>query len=218
MKDFTLVALVKSLATGDTKADDVHDLQTELYNRLGAKFYDRVHKIMIKTWGGLPDIDTLKDDIFKDTWIVAMDKIVKFKVDEKWNDDECEKVILFWFGKIANNLLLKLYNTEKKEKEELVGYKHFLESENSKGAIAQRRYKPTYDRVKIQKVMTKLNPMAKEVLFASLKHGTLKEENKNHMPDAVLKQLTDKYKVTPSALRKAKERAIKAIITCKIKN
>lgn len=216
-KDLTLSELVLKLTTRDTGFES-RMLQTEFYLRLNDKFYDRLHKAVSKLYKGIPGIDTLKEDVFQDTFIIANEEIKEFSINESWSETECEKVLLFWLGKIANNLILKHCKSEKKERENLQAYKLFLKLENRKGTIGKREYKPTYDRSKFEEVWEKIPPVAKEMLFASLEYETLGEENKKHIPDEVIKSLTTRFSVTSATLRKAKQRALAAIRSCKLEN
>ncbi len=216
-KDLTLIELVLNLTMAVTDFD-TRMLQTELYLRLNEKFYDRLHKAVSKLYKGIPGIDTLKEDVFQETFIIANKEIKEFCVNESWKENECEKVLLFWLGRIANNLILKHYNAVKKEKEDLQAYKFFVKLENRKGTTGKREYKPTYDRSKFEEVWEKISPMAKEMLFASLEYETLGEDNKKHIPDEVIKSLTTRFSVTSATLRKAKQRALAAIRSCKLEN
>jgi hypothetical protein len=216
-KELTLIELVLKLTANETSFD-TRMLQTEFYLRLNVKFYDRLHKAVSKLYNGIPEIDTLKEDVFQDTFIIANEEIKGFQINENWTETECEKVLLFWLAKIANNLILKHYKTEKKEEKDLQAYKLFLKLENRKGTIGKREYKPTYDRSKFDKVWEKIPLMAKEMLFASLEYDTLGEDNKKHIPDEVIKSLTTRFSVTSATLRKAKQRALAAIRSCKLEN
>ena len=216
-KDLTLVDLILRLASVDQDFD-TRTLQTEFYNRLDEKFYDRLHKVVNKLYKEIPGIDTFKDDVFQETFMIANEEIKGFILKGNCPERECEKVILFWLGRIANNLILKHYRSEKKEKEDREAYKLFIKLENRRGTIGRREYKPTYDRTKFEEVWKKLPLMAKEMLFASLEYETLAEGNKKHIPDEVIESLSKRFNVTPVALRKAKQRALATIRSCKLEN
>ena len=216
-KDLTLVDLVLNLASSDS-VFDTRMLQTEFYVRLKEKFYDQLHKVVNKLYNGIPEISSLIEDVFQETFIIANEEIKGFSIKENCSEKECEKVLLFWLARIANNLILKHYNTEKKRKEDLQAYKLFIKFENRRGSVGKRDYKPTYDRNKFDEVWKKIPLMAKEMLFASLEYETLGEDNKKHIPDDVIKSLTTRFNVTSATLRKAKQRALAAIRSCKLEN
>lgn len=213
----TLVDLLR-LVTSNNDPIYKDFLITEIYRRLNKKFYDRLSKVGNKLFSGLPDIESRIKDVLQDTFKIAFEKIDKFKWEETWSDKECEKVLLFWLSKIANNILLTECKEYKEEKEALEGYKEHIQIENSDGAIGKRNFNPPYDKGKLDEVITKLSPMAKEMLSACLEHDTLQLGNTKHLPDSVIDNLTEKYGVTPGTLRKAKERTIKKILACKLEN
>ena len=214
-KDLKLIALLEALIACQNEEEN-RILQDEFYFRLREKVFDRCHKITNRIYRGAPDIEARRDDVLQETFITALAQIKTFNMKDHWDDKECEKVLLFWLGEIANRKLLKQREIESKEKENLNNYLYHVLSENSNGSIGKRKYEPTYDRMKFDKVWSTINEMTKEILFLCLEHDTLSEENSAHLPDDVISYLTQKYNVVKATIRQAKRRAIIAIQSCKI--
>lgn len=214
-KNLSIIGLLLQI-TSEEPSFEIDVIKNELVIRLREKFYDWLHKVASRNFSGLRDFEEIVDDIFQDTFIIAIRQIKEFKLDKNWADQECEKMLLYWLSRIANNLLLNHCKEEKEKKEHLNQYKEFLKSERRPGQIGKRKYEPTYDSIKFQEVWKNLPTMAIEILFASLSQGTLDEENQKHNSDEIIKTLSEKYNVTPNALRKAKQRALAAIKTCKL--
>jgi DNA-directed RNA polymerase specialized sigma24 family protein len=216
-QELALIVLLALLIAAPVEADS-KEIQAEFYNRFKAEFWKRCHHITNKLFKGAPpDVKAICDDVFQDTFITALEQIKDFEMDKSWDDPNCERVVLDWLSKIANNKLLKRIDEEKKQRTVLNGdYKYFLKVERSAGEIAKRNYAPTYDKTKLDVVWEKLSPMAREIILLCAKHETLCEDNTKHLPDEDIAHLIEKYGVTKAALRKAKERTIKALNTCKL--
>lgn len=218
IKDAKLVVIIILLAMTTNTKGNTRELQTEIYNRLREKFYDRLHKATNKLFSGFSEIDMIRDEVFNDAFLLLFEKFPEFKTNENWSDKECEKVLIYWLSDTANKLILKRYREHKIETMNLEAYKSYDEWEQIKGEPVRREYEPTYDVVKFKEVMESLNPLAKEVLLACIETNTIKENNTTHLPDEVIDALTKKYNVTSGAIRKAKERTLKKLINCKIVN
>ena len=218
-RSLKLIALIERMIGCDNQ-DEERLLQGEFYNRFIGKFFERCHKITGKLYGYQPDWEAIRDDTIQESFLTAFEKINQFEMPAKWDDAECEKVILFWLAKIANNKLLKQLKAETEEKEQFEQYFYHFLSERSSGSIGRRAYEPTYDKMKFDRAWEKMNPMSKELLLLCLEYDTLSkadsEGNPRHLPDHVISALTKKYNVTKAALRKAKERALLAINSSKI--
>jgi DNA-directed RNA polymerase specialized sigma24 family protein len=215
-QELELIVLLALLISAPVDADN-REIQTEFYHRFKDKFLDRCHHIANRLFRGRPDVEAIRDDVFQETFITALEQIKDFEMDKSWDDMECAKVIYCWLAKIANNKLLKRMEELKMEKVFLNGdYKHFLKVEQKQGGVAPRNYIPTYDKEKFEAVWGKLNPMAQEIILLCAKHETLCEDNTKHLPDDDIAHIIKKYGVTKAALRKTKERTIKALNTCKL--
>ncbi|MBS1737481.1 MAG: hypothetical protein JSS98_12860 [Bacteroidetes bacterium] len=216
-KDLKLIALIEALIACEDESEN-RILQDEFYCRLREKFFDRCYKVTTRIYRGTPDIEAIRDDVLQETFITALAQVKTFDMKDHWDDKECKKVLLFWLSEIANRKLLKQKAVESKEKEYLNNYLYHVLSENSNGSIGKRKYKPTYDRTKFDEVWSKMNQMSKDILFLCLEHETLSEENSAHLPSDEISKLIKKYGVSKAAIRKAKQRALTAIKSCKIEN
>lgn len=213
----TLIVIVSMLAAARDDADQ--RLITEFYNRLRAKFFDRCHKITQKLYGERQDWQMTRDEVFQETFILVLEKIRKglFKGKDTWDDNECEKVILYWMSSTVNKKLLRILKDDKKVRKRLEQYNYEMLLEHADGEIGVRKnYTPTYDKVKLHKVWTKLNPMSKDIILLCIDNGTVADENTNHLPDEIISHLTKTYNVKSPAIRKAKERALKELKSCKL--
>lgn len=207
-----LITTVNNLPEGSER----NSFLTNLYKRISEKFYNRCSNSIHKLFRNSPDWEAIRDDIFQETFLTAFDNLKKFKIKNEWQDAECEKVLLSWLSKIANNKALSLIKIRTKEDRDKVGYQEFWEIEQSEGETATRMYEPTYDKDKLSAVWSKFNPMTIDIILACIKNDTIKNNNTDHLPDNVVQAIVAKYKVTPAAIRKAKQRAIEALKTCKI--
>ena len=217
IKDFTLVRLSSLLISSvDDDPAVYHKFQTEFHHRFKHKFFDRCHKSVLKLCGRAPDWEEIRDDIFQESFITAFEKIKSFEIKAEWDDVECEKVLLFWLASIANNKILKRIANQKKEKEQLDGYEYFLQTEHASGEVAKRKYEATFDQEKFGTAWQKLSDMSREIIIMCAQYDTLDEDNSKHLPDEAISYLTKRYNVKSAAVRKAKQRALSVLKSCKI--
>lgn len=219
-KNQSLTALVNMFGLCEDEKED-RALKEEFYYRFYEKLYDRIHKITHKLFKGQPECEEITRDTHQETFILAFEKIKGFKTKDSWNDQECFKVVLHWLGEIANNLLLKKRGLEKEERLKFENYIYAYKADIKNGGIGKTKYKPTFDRAKFDAIWARLSPIAKEILLLCIEHETIgkqDEENTKHLPDDVIKELVEKYKVTKETIRQTKSRALKAIKSCKIEN
>jgi DNA-directed RNA polymerase specialized sigma24 family protein len=152
-------------------------LKNEIYQRIAPKFYDRCKKIGSKLYRGLPHLEEQVDEIFQDTFMVAFEELKKFKIDQNWDESICERVILAWLGKIANNLFLNAARAWKKEKGAATSFRAHELLENIGSEFFTRVSKrPTYDKAKFERFWAKQSEMTKEILICCIKYGTIMDE------------------------------------------
>lgn len=214
-KELSLVILISLLISSNADADS-DSLKSEFYIRLHIKFYDRCHKAASKTYRGIPDWELIRDEVFHETFEIALRDIGKFELKNYWDEAECEKVMLFWMSGIANNLFLNYARNGKKEKDFLDDYTEYLKAEDCDEDQGSKPDKRMFDKEKFDEMWGKLNPMSKEILLLCAGNGTLRNENTNHLPDEIINHITTKYGVKPPAIRKAKQRALEQLRKCKI--
>lgn len=215
-QELALIVLLSLLISAPAEADN-REIQSEFYKRLSDEFFKRCHHIANKLFKGAPDVEAICEDVFQETFITALAQIKDFEMNDSWDDPECEKVVLAWLSKIANNKLLKKRELEDAEREFLNGdFKHYLKVENSSRGVAKRNNKSMYDKEKFRALWEKLNPMAREIILLCAKHETLCEDNQDHLPDEDIAYIVAKYGVKKAALRQSKRRTIKALNACKL--
>lgn len=210
---FVSVLLALASATDETQ---VRDLRRDFYVRVNKAFYTMCRKAIGKIHPGHPECDMMADDLFQDCIITAFEKIGSFRTKPEWGDPECTKVLLFWLGKIANTKLMNEARDRKKIEAERNDYIEYQLSEAASGQVFRKEYAPTYEKEKFDNMWAKLSEMNKEIILLCAKHGTLEENNTIHLPDDAIEHLTKKHKVTPAAIRKAKQRTLEALKACKI--
>lgn len=182
-REGSLVSLVRQLIDS-TEDQEGQRLKTAFYHSFKEKFYDRLKKVTSRTYSGIPDWEGRMKEIFNDTFLVAFKEMKTFKMGDEWDDSECQKVILNWMSEIANNLLLKLSRSTKKEKGTLKIYKTIQSYDIVSGQELDRKaYKQTYDKVKFDKFWEKLNPMSKEILLTCAELGTINDEASDYISD-----------------------------------
>lgn len=253
--ELSLVFITRELIVCTDPAQ-LRRLQTKFYEYLAPRLYDRMFKVCSKLFSGIPDWEMELKEILSDTFLHAFKTIHKFKMGDQWDEGECQKVLLFRLGEIANRKLLNLTKTTKKGQNDYESYKLDRVSDDRDGDFFERKnYRLTYDKTKFVEFWSKLNPMSKEILIECINYSTIYskagsfisdeeleilkikndistsavpkkwikkmsdksiERNTDHLPDHVIKRLTDKYSVTSAAIRKAKQRALKGLEKCKI--
>jgi hypothetical protein len=198
-REGSLVSLVQQLIDC-TDDQEGQGLKTAFYHCFKEKFYDRLKKATSRLYSGIPDWEGRMKEIFNDTFLVAFKEMKTFKMGDGWDDTECQKVILNWMSEIANNLLLKLSRSTKKEKGILKIYKTIQSYDIVSGQELERKtYKQTYDKVKFDKFWGKLNPMAKEILLTCAELGTVNVEAGDYLSDREVELLTLKNELSSSA-------------------
>lgn len=203
-----LVSLVRSF----TKCEDDGErlrLKTAFYEYLAPKFYDRLKKAASKLYSGIPGLESKIDEVFDDTFLIAFDEISTFEMGNGWGDDECQKVMLNWLSKIANNLLLKLTRSHKKEKKELKIYKNFNRYDLLSAPDQERKeYKQVYDKAAFDEFWAKLNPMSKEILLTCAELETIKEDTGDHISGEEIELLKIKNDLDSCAIPKQVKKII----------
>lgn len=204
-----LISLIRSLinCTDDREA---HRLQTAFYDCLAPKFFDRLKKAASLLYSGISDWEARTEEVFNDTFRIAFEKFKTFKVGENWDDEECRKVTLNWMSEIANNLLLKLAHSDKKDKKNFNRYLASRMYDDQPGDdLTRKSYKPTYDKVKFDKFWKSLNPMAKDILFVCLENGTLNEEVGDYISEKEIEVLKLKNDIGSCAAPKEVKKYLK---------
>lgn len=201
-KTGVLLPLVRSLATCVTDRE-CERLKTSFYNLIAPIFYDRLKKIASKLYRGIPDWEGRAEEVFNDTFEIAFEELRNFEIGSNWDDRECERVILHWMGKIANNLLLQLTRKTKVERGVLKAYKGVHKFDLLSGSEQPRKsVKLTYDKEKLDKFWAKLNPMSKEILLACSELGTVRDESGEFLSDQELELLKLRNYLGSSAVPK----------------
>lgn len=201
-REGSLVSLVR-LLIGCTDDREDQRLKSAFYDCLKEKFYDRLKKATSRLYSGIPDWEARMEEIFNETFVIAFEEMKAFKVGDEWDDFECQKVMLNWMSTIANNLLLKLAKSSKKEKRVLGIYKTIQNYDIVSGQDQERKkYKQTYDRVAFDTFWGKLSPMSKEILLKCAEMGTIKEEAGDYLPEKEIELLKLKNDLDSCALPK----------------
>ncbi|HRJ29763.1 MAG TPA: hypothetical protein PLV21_03915 [Cyclobacteriaceae bacterium] len=201
-----LISLVRSLINC-TNYRETQRLQTAFYDCLAPKFFDRLKKAASLLYNGISDWEARTEEVFNDTFRIAFEKFKTFEVGENWDDEECRKVLLNWMSEIANNLLLKLARSDKKDKKNFNRYLVSRIYDDQLGDdLTRKSYKPTYDKVKFDKFWKSLNAMAKDILLICIENGTIKAEGGDHNSDKEIGLLKLKNETdgcaTPKEVRK----------------
>jgi DNA-directed RNA polymerase specialized sigma24 family protein len=211
----SLVELIGIIKT-TSNDDQLRTLHTQFYQRLANKFFGRCTTVVRKLLSNAPAWEHVRDDIYQETFITALEELKRFKLQNHWEDHECEKVLLFWLGRIANNKILNLLKDNKRGRKAVEEFQRMMDIENSEGDTISRKIPPSYEKCKFDKVWSGFNPMTKEIILACLAYDTIRDGNTSHLPDEEIEAITKKYNVKPAAVRKAKQRGIEAIKRCKI--
>lgn len=194
-----LVSLVREFIDCMDEKEDQR-LKTAFYHCFKERFYDRLKKATSRLYSGIPDWEGRMKEIFNDTFLIAFKEMKTFKMGDEWDDTECQKVILNWLSEIANNLLLKLSSSAKKEKGVLKIYKAIQSYDMVPGKDQERKtYKQTYDKVKFDAFWGKLNPMSKEILLTCAELDTINVEAGDYLSDKEVELLKLKNELSSYA-------------------
>ncbi|HBK87219.1 MAG TPA: hypothetical protein DDZ56_01110 [Cytophagales bacterium] len=204
-----LVPLVRALIACSDVNEAVY-LQTRFYDSFRERFYDRLRKVASKLYSGIPDFEGRTDEVFNETFVVAFVKIKEFEMGD-WGDDECEKVMLNWLSTIANNLLLKIARSVKKERRQLRDFKAIQKYDLvSKPEQARKTPQRTFDKIKFDQFWAGLNPLSKDILLACIDHGTISIEGRKYISENEIEMLTQKNMVDGCAVPKDLKKFVKA--------
>ena len=208
-REGSLSSLVRSLTDCvDDREGEL--LKTAIYDSFKEAFYDRLKKTTSRLYRGIPDWEARMNEVFNDTFSIAFEEMKTFKVGDRWDNAECQNVILNWMSKIANNLLLKLARSTKKEKSALKIYVGVQSYDIVPGQDQGRKtYKQTYDKVKFDKFWERLSPMAREILLTCVELGTVKVEAGNYLSDQEVNLLKIKNDLDSCALPKEVKKFVK---------
>ncbi len=171
--DLSLVSLTRKLINCFIP-EHQQKLQTEFYNRLAPKLYERMYKASQKLYNGLPNWECELEEILSDTFILAFKTIHKFKMGDNWDDNECQKVLLYRLSEIANRKFLFRLRIFKREDTDFGEYVWEMQHEKSVEYGERKKARQTYDRVKFEFFWNKLNQMSREILMICVEHCTIK--------------------------------------------
>lgn len=213
--ELKLTEIVTLLASCSNEVSE-RCLLNAFFNKVNEKFYDRCAKCAGRLYKGAPDIKAITDDIFQDSRLIILEKIKGFKINPQWDENECEKVLLFWMAEFPNNLLLKKQKDDKIEKQKFEKYIHHHISESRLGSIGKHTYSQTYDRVKFDKLWGNFNPMTREIIMFCVGNDMFESDGPKHIPSEFRQYLCKKFNVEEDAIRQAKRRALLGLDSCKI--
>lgn len=213
--ELKLADIVRLLAVCQNKREE-SKLQTAFYHNVSEDFFDRCAKSVGKLYKGAPDILERIEDLHQDCFLLIFEKVKGFEIQQNWDEKECRKVFLYWMAQFANNLILKAWRKEKKEKKEFDKFIEHLVSDSKSGYVGRYNYKPTYNKEMYDSVWNNMNAMSKEIVLTCTDLEMFKEDGPKHLSKEFRKYLREKYNLTDAAIRQAKGRAIEALNSCKI--
>jgi hypothetical protein len=179
----SLISLVRELIASEESRKD-RLLMSAFYDCLKERFYDRLRKAATRRYRGIPDWEGRMKEVFNDTFRIALEEIKTFELNDSWDEEECNKVILNWMSSIANNLLLKVARNSNKEIKTLAIYHGVQRYDLTPGQdVARKTCEQTYDREKFDAFWEKLNPMSRDILLACADLGTVKSESGNYITE-----------------------------------
>ena len=172
-----LILLIKKA----TDERDIARLKKAIYSQVARRFYSWLHKAGSKRYRGVPDWEGKVLEIFQDTFVLVFQEIRSFKVKESWSDEECQKVVLSWLARIANNKFLKAAGDFRQERDSNIKYTQSEFPERQGDFLQRVRAIPSYDKVKFDSFWGKLNEMSREILLFCVEEGTIKEIHSHYI-------------------------------------
>ncbi len=142
-----------------------------------------------------------------DTFEAFFDRVSEFKLGEDWDDEECQKVILFWMAETANRKFLFLARRSAQDKKDFNEYKWDRKHDLHDGQYSERKnLNLTYDKSKLDEFWKKLSPMSQDIIMACVEYGTIQNKTSKFISNEEVRILKLKNDIDscapPKELRK----------------
>lgn len=187
----------------------------EFYNR----FKDFVLLVCRKSCIAFDNSNQLADDIFQHTFLKVFHKGYTFRKRAAPGKETYTAEIKSWLARIAKNELVNFLRKNPDEKSLTIPNRiRSLELENLTLDPCQTDYEPLHPPTMQQHILEKglsvLSEEEKMVLMTYMLYYNKEAPNK-HLPDEIIKTLTDKLRVKAASLRQIKLRALQKIMKIK---
>jgi RNA polymerase sigma factor (sigma-70 family) len=188
-----------------------HQAFEEFYNR----FKDFVLQICRRSCAAFDNSSQLADDIFQQTFLKVLHKAHTFQKRTAPGKEIYTAEIKSWLSKIARNELINFLRKNPDEKSLTISNRiRSQELENisfdPNKINTDHLQPPTIQQQVLDKGLSILTEDEKLVLMTYMLYYNKQAPN-NHLPDEIIKSLTDKLGVKAASLRQIKSRALQKI-------
>jgi RNA polymerase sigma factor (sigma-70 family) len=201
--------LLESIKSPNASEADIKILFTELYNRVKNGFYQKCRRL--SETNGFDE--HLAKDIFQETFLNAYKKVKFFILEEGLTEERQENTIIAWLSVIAtnkfNDFIRKRIKVEEiKENDEEEAEAEYVSFDDLERFGTENE---SYNITKIKEALLTLDERESFILHQCNRYGCLELENKNHLPDDVIKDICKQFGIKSSYIRVIKKRAIQKI-------
>jgi RNA polymerase sigma factor (sigma-70 family) len=196
-------ALISGIKNLEISTFSLEDLWTEFHRRVKNKLYQGCLRLCHKN--RFSD-DTAKE-IFQNTILIALEKLKDFEIDLSYPEEKIKNTIGSWLNKIALHLFLD-YLKERGKTSNIDGHYDEIEDESFRPDDFEFDENES-TQLKLQDAWDSLSDREKFIIYLCIKYDCL--GNKNHLPDDVILNICDSFKISKGNIRVIRLRALKKI-------
>lgn len=200
-KTETDIELVEKIKKGSIK--EVQLAQTLFYKRYAGYIY----KIALQGCSNFPEPEFFAKEILQKTFIKAFEYIHNFNLKDGLNDNQTNKIIKAWLGKIWNKVFLSTIAVYQKENSRL----EFFEPENyliedGYDEIQENEQIPNIFMQKLKLALNQLNEKDRHIILTYADEYCI--DNTQHLSNNAMNFLCSTHSTNPANIRQRKKRAL----------
>jgi len=197
----TDVELIEKIKNGSTK--EVQIAQFQFYKRYAGYIY----KIALQGCSNFSEPQFFAKEVLQKTFIKVFEYIHNFKLKDGLDDNQINKIIKAWLGKISNKVFLNTIGDYQKEQ---IRFK-FLEPENyliegSNDEIQESSQISNIFMQKLQLALNELNEKDRHILLTYADEYCI--DNTQHLSDSAMDFLCSVHETNSANIRQRKKRAL----------
>lgn len=178
---------------------------TELYARCNNSFYQKCLRLCLDN--GFDE--HLAKDIFQQAFLKAYKKIIFFQLEENLSEERQKNTVVAWLAEIATNEFndylrkrIKIEEIQESDDDEFYSEYGFEELYNLNDELQNTNI------VRIREALLTLTERESYIIHQCNRYGCLEIENKNHLPEEVIKDICQQFGIKSSYIRVIKMRAL----------
>ena len=197
----TDVELIEKIKNGSTK--EVQIAQSQFYKRYAGYIY----KIALQGCSNFSEPQFFAKEVLQKTFIKVFEYIHNFKLKDGLDDNQINKIIKAWLGKISNKVFLSTIGDYQKEQ---IRFK-FLEPENyliegSNDEIQESSQISNIFMQKLQLALNELNEKDRHILLTYADEYCI--DNTQHLSESAMDFLCSVHETNSANIRQRKKRAL----------